>query len=121
MANNSNTQSKSSASLQDVISNDKTPGNKSLPIRITVSEAARLFGVSTKTIRVALKTNQIRYIVVNNRYKISFESLLDWSQRSTRRRNQLSTSGIGQYVQKWNIRNKKYSPDPELLNRLKKL
>jgi len=89
-----------------------------LPIRISVSEASKLFGVSTKTIRLALKNNELRYIVVNNRYKISFDSLLDWSQRSTRRRNQLSTSGLGQYVKKWNISNKKYSPNPELLKRL---
>ena len=94
--------------------------SKTLPIRVTVSEAARLFGVSTKTIRVAIKADDVRYIVVNNRYKISFDSLLDWSQRSTRRRNKLSTSGLGQYVKKWNISNKKYSPNPELLKRLKK-
>ena len=90
------------------------------PIRVSVSEAAKLFGVSSKTIRSALKSEKLRYIVVNNRYKISFDSLLDWSQLSTRRRNQLSTSGIGQYVQKWNIANKKYSPNPEMIKRLLK-
>lgn len=88
------------------------------PIRISVSEAARLFGVSSKTIRIALKNQELRYIIVNNRYKINFDSLLSWSQKSTRRRNILSTSGIGQFVEKWNIHNKKYSPNIELVKKL---
>lgn len=88
-----------------------------IPIRISVSEASRIFGVSTKTIREAIKNNEIRYIVVCGRYKINFESLLLWSQKSTRRRNLLSTAGIGRYVNQWKITNKKYSPNPELLKR----
>ena len=96
------------------INNNSEP-NKSFPVRVSVSEAARLFGVSTKTIRSAIKNQEIRYIVVSNRYKISFDSLLNWSQKSTRRRNLLSTDGIGQYVKKWNIHNKKFSPSAELI------
>ena len=94
--------------------------NKPLPIRVSVSEGARLFGISTKTIREALKNNEILYIISRGRYKINFESLLKWSQDSTRRRNQLLSSGIGQFVDKWNINNKKYSPSEELLKRLGK-
>ena len=90
-----------------------------MPIRVSVSEAGRLFGVSTKTIRQAIKNEEIRYIVSMGRYKINFESLLLWSQKSTRRRNLLSTTGIGKYVGKWNIHNKKYSPNVELLKKLK--
>jgi len=81
-------------------------------IRVSVSEAARLFGVSVKTIRQALKNNELVYIVVNGRYKINFKSLVLWSQQSTRRRNLLSLRGIGQFVDKWRIKNKKYSPKP---------
>ena len=88
------------------------------PVRISVSEAARLFGVSTKTIRQAIKNNEIRYIISRGRYKINFESLLMWSQKSTRRRNLLAKQGIGQFVGKWLIHNKKYSPSPELAKRL---
>lgn len=86
-------------------------------IRITVSEAARLFGVSEKTIRNAIAADDIRYIVVRGRYKINFLSLLKWSQKSTRRRNQMNTQGIGQYIEQWNISNKKYSPSEDLLKK----
>ena len=91
-----------------------------IPIRVSVSEAARLFGVSTKTIREALRANEVRYIISRGRYKINFESLLKWSQLSTRRRNQLTSQGIGQFVKNWQIHNKKYSPSEELAKRIKK-
>jgi len=89
--------------------------NNLIPIRVSVSEAARLFGISTKTVRQAIKNNEIRYIIVKGRYKINFESLLKWSQNSTRRRNLLQNEGIGKYVEKWDIHNKKFSPNPEVL------
>ncbi|MFA6304943.1 MAG: helix-turn-helix domain-containing protein [Patescibacteria group bacterium] len=82
-----------------------------LPVRLSISEAAKLFGVSVKTIRQALKREEIRYIIARGRYKLNFESVLKWSQESTRRRNLLSSSGVGQYVDKWKIQNKKYSPN----------
>jgi len=91
--------------------------NNNIPIRISVSEASRLFGVSTKTIRQAIKNNEIRYIVARGRYKLNFESVLKWSQKSTRRRNLLSTSGIGKYIDQWSINNKKYSPDPQIVKK----
>ena len=92
---------------------------KNPPIRISVSEASRLFGVSTKTVRQAIKNQEIHYIVVKNRYKLSFISLLGWSQQSTRRKNLLFNEGIGQYVDKWKIKNRKYSPNPEIIQRLR--
>lgn len=81
-------------------------------IRISVSEASRLFGLSTKTIRQAIKDGAITYAVVRNRYKLNFASVLVWSQSSTRRRNNLDKAGLGQYVDKWRIHNRKYSPRP---------
>lgn len=84
------------------------------PIRVSVSQAASLFGVSEKTIRLALKQGKIQYVVVRNRYKINFDSLLSWSQKSTRRRNRRDTLGVGKYVSQWKIKNKKYSPNPLL-------
>ena len=80
------------------------------PIRVSISEAARLFGVSQKTIRQAIRNSEITYVVVRGRYKLNFESVLGWSQLSTRRRNQLTSTGLGQYVDQWRIRNRKYSP-----------
>lgn len=89
-----------------------------IPIRLAVSEAAKLFGISTKTIRVAIKNNELIYIVARGRYKINFESLLVWSQKSTKRNNLLSKQGIGQYVDKWRIKTKKYSPNIELAKKI---
>jgi len=81
-------------------------------IRLSVSEAAKLFGVSQKTIRQAIKNQELRYVVVRGRYRLAFDSLLKWSQASTRRRNQLALQGVGKFVQAWKISNPKYSPRP---------
>jgi len=84
-------------------------------IRLSVSEAARMFGVSQRTIRRAIADEEITYVVVQGRYKINFESLLRWSQSSLRVRNKRDKQGIGQYVGQWKIRNKLYSPNPKAL------
>lgn len=84
-------------------------------IRVSVSEAARLFGVHQRTIRRAISDGQITYVVVQGRYKINFESLLKWSQQTTTVRNKRDRAGIGQYVDHWKIRNKLYSPNPKTL------
>ena len=84
-------------------------------VRLSVSEASKLFGVSTRTIKSAIDNNEILYIVVRGRYKLHFGSLLEWSQRSTRRRNLFNTAGIGQFATDWNIKNQKYSPNPEVV------
>lgn len=81
-------------------------------IRLSVSQAAKLFGVSDRTVRRAIAHNQIRYIVVRNRYQLNFESLLNWSQHSTHLSNKLEKSGLGQWVEKWKIHNPKFSPRP---------
>jgi len=83
-------------------------------IRVSVSEAARLFGVSTLTIRRALQQKEVTYVVVQNRYKISFESLVKWSQRTITAKNKLANRGIGQFVESWKIKNTLYSPNPKM-------
>lgn len=83
-------------------------------VRVSVSEAGRLFGVEPKTIRRAIKAQALKYIVVQGRYKINFSSLLEWSQGRATTKNKLADQGIGQYVDKWKIKNKLYSPRPEL-------
>jgi len=92
---------------------ENTPNN--LPIRITISEASRLFGISTKTVREAIRKGEVGYIVSRGRYRLNFDSILRWSQLSTRRRNLLGINGIGRYVDKWKIANKKFSPNPVIL------
>lgn len=86
-------------------------------IRLSISEAAKIFGVNPQTIRRAIKSGEVRYVVVANRYKIHFESLLAWSQKRTTTKNKLDTKGIGQYVNHWKIKNTLYSPNPKTLNK----
>ncbi len=86
-------------------------------IRISVSEASRLLGVDQKTIRRAIKAEEIKYIVVRGRYKIHFESLIEWSQQKPAIKNKLANKGIGQYVDKWKIKNKLYSPHPKTVDK----
>ena len=85
-------------------------------IRVSVSEAARLFGVSQLTIRRAIKDKEVTYAVVQNRYKITFESLVRWSQRTVTARNKLASRGIGQFIEAWKIRNTLYSPNPKMFS-----
>ena len=84
-------------------------------IRLSVSEAAKLFGVSQRTIRRAITSQEVTYVVVQGRYKINFESLLRWSQRTTTVRNKRDKAGIGQFVDQWKVRNKLFSPNPKTL------
>lgn len=85
-------------------------------IRLSVSEAARMFGVSQRTIRRAITDGQITYVVVQGRYKLNFESLLKWSQDTTTVRNKRDRQGIGQYVNQWRIKNRLYSPNPKSID-----
>jgi len=84
-------------------------------VRVSVSEAARLFGVSTKTIQRAITAGEITYVVIGGKYKINFESLVKWSQKRATTRNKFESNGIGQYVEKWRIRNRLYTPNPKSL------
>jgi IS30 family transposase len=81
-------------------------------VRVSISEAARLFGVNPRTIRRAIQRQELRYIVVQNRYKVLFASLVSWSQAHASVRHKRDESGIGQWVDQWKIRNTRYSPHP---------
>ena len=86
-------------------------------IRVSISEAARLFGVNAQTIRRAIKNQEITYVVVAGRYKINFESLLKWSQKKTGIKKKSDKYGIGQYVERWKISNTLYSPSLKSLKK----
>lgn len=86
------------------------PSQETEAVRVSVSEAARLFGVNPRTIRRAMGVGEIRYIVVRGRYSILFESLVNWSQRQATVRNKRDSKGIGQWVDQWKIKNPKFSP-----------
>lgn len=84
-------------------------------IRVSVSEAARLFGVNAQTIRRAIQSQEVTYVVVGGRYKLNFESLVKWSQRHTTIKNKLAKKGIGQFVDRWKIKNPLFSPNPKIV------
>lgn len=88
----------------------------SAAVRVSVSEAARLFGVHQRTVRRAIADGVVRYIVVRGRYKIHFGSLVAWSQRAATVRNKRDQKGIGQWVERWAIRNPKFSPREPSVN-----
>ncbi len=81
-------------------------------VRVSVSEAARLFGIHQRTIRRAITSGDLRYVIIRGRYKLHFGSLVTWSQRTTTVRNKRDARGIGQWVDQWKIRNPKFSPRP---------
>lgn len=95
--------------MTSTVENNPQPNEKEI-VRVSISEAARLFGVNAQTIRRAIKNEEITYVVVAGRYKINFESLVKWSQEKTTVKNKSNTRGIGQYIDKWKINNKLYSP-----------
>lgn len=84
-------------------------------IRLSPSQAAQLFGVNERSIRRAIATGELRYIVVQGRYKINFEDVVKWSQRMPGRAKKRDEEGIGQYVEKWRIKNPKFSPSKKLI------
>jgi excisionase family DNA binding protein len=84
-------------------------------IRLSVSESAKFFGVSQRTIARAIKNGEVTYIVIRGRYKLNLDSLLKWSQKKPTVKNKLAKQGVGQYVDKWKISNPHYSPNPDKL------
>jgi len=75
------------------------------PIWVSVSEAAGLGGVQGKTIRRAIKLDSnLRYKIVKNRYQIELGSLLSFLHKNTKLKNKLKESGLGQYVNEYNLR-----------------
>lgn len=96
----------------DPINNQEKPKEV---IRVSISEAAKLFGVNAQTVRRAIAAQEVTYIIVAGRYKINFESLVKWSQKHTTLKNKLEKKGIGQFVGHWKIKNPLYSPNPKIV------
>ncbi len=71
------------------------------PIWLSVSEAAKLGGVQTKTIRRAIQFNNVKYKIIGNRYAIDFPSLITFLHTKTKLKNKFNQFGLGQYVDKW--------------------
>ncbi|MDD4900784.1 MAG: hypothetical protein PHS62_01565 [Patescibacteria group bacterium] len=71
------------------------------PIWLSVSEAAKLGGVQTKTIRRAIQYNYVKYKIIGNRYLIDFPTLILYLHTKKKLKNKLNQFGLGQYVDKW--------------------
>lgn len=93
----------------------QSKGGQKQIVRVSISEAAKLFGLNQQTVRRAIANQELTYIIVGGRYKVNFESLVRWSQTKTALRNKLEKQGIGQYVDKWKIKNTLYSPSPKII------
>ena len=76
-----------------------------------------LYSTSILIPKNKINIQEISYSVVRNRYQLIFESVLKWSQRRTTIQHKLAKNGIGQYVDKWKIKNKLYSPHPKLVQK----
>lgn len=70
-------------------------------IWLSVSEAAKLGGVQTKTIRRAIQFNNVKYKIIGNRYSIEFLSLITFLHSKTKLKNKLNQFGLGQYIEQW--------------------
>lgn len=68
---------------------------------LSVSHAAKLFGVKQKTIRRAIKSKNIIYIVEGNRYSVEMGSIIRWAYKKTKTKNKLNQEGMGKFVKQW--------------------
>ena len=77
------------------------PYNVANPIWISVTEAAKIGGITTKTVRRAIKTKQVKFKILNNRYLIDLAPLIIFLHANKKLKNKLNFHGLGQYVDKW--------------------
>ncbi|MFH1822519.1 MAG: hypothetical protein ABH830_02345 [Patescibacteria group bacterium] len=68
---------------------------------VSVSEAAKFGGVTTKTIRRALKMNLILFKIIKNRYLIDFTSLIIFLHSNKKLKNKFYQFGLGQFIDLW--------------------
>jgi excisionase family DNA binding protein len=88
-------------SFGNSVPNWEPSSQKTNPIWLSVSEAAKIGGVQTKTVRRAISANAIKYKIVKNRYLIEFSSVLKYLHSKAKLKNKLDRFGIGRYVDKW--------------------
>lgn len=74
-------------------------------IKLSPSQAARLFAISERSIRRAIKNKELPVLVRNARYHIDFYDMLIWSEKLPNRRRKRDELGIGQFIKQWEIKN----------------
>ncbi len=75
--------------------------NVLFPLWLSVSESAKLGGVTAKTIRRALQSQKLTYKILKNRYQIDLRSIIKYLYSKKKLKNKLIQHGIGQYIDKW--------------------
>ncbi len=97
--NKKNSQSLSSAPSSSGQAGDpKTVAN---PIWLKTSEAAKIGGIKTKTIRRGIKSGALKYKIISNKYYIELRTLILFLHKTTKLKNKLYKKGLGQYIKKW--------------------
>jgi hypothetical protein len=71
------------------------------PIWLSVSETAKIGGVTPKTIRRAIQAKKITYRIVKNRYQLDLASAIKYLNSNKKLQNKLNFHGIGQYITSW--------------------
>jgi excisionase family DNA binding protein len=84
--------------MENVNQQNKAPKN---PLWLSVSEAAKIGGVQTKTIRRAIQAKTVKFKIVKNRYLVDLTSLMAYLNSKKKLQNKFNGYGIGQYVEKW--------------------
>ncbi|MGI5827384.1 MAG: hypothetical protein ACOX6C_03025 [Patescibacteria group bacterium] len=80
----------------------KTKKNIQKPLWFSVSASANLGGVDPKTIRRAIKKSpDLKYKIINDRYRIELGSLLRYLSANRKLKNKLYEQGLGQYYHNW--------------------
>ena len=88
------------------------------PIWLLISEAAKLAGVSAKTIRRAVKeTEGLSFRIINGRYYVELLSVVEFLEKSTKLSNRLNTFGLGQYVKEYNRKKEEEEEEEEEENK----
>lgn len=87
--------------LSTLHSQPSTLNSQPFNLLLSLKEAETLSGISSMSIRKAIKIKEINYSLDKGKYKINFDDLLNWCYLSTRRKNVFNTVGIGQYVNSW--------------------
>ncbi len=80
---------------------DKPKKREKIPVWISLTDAASLGGVQSKTLRRAIKLNKVKYKITHNRYSVEFESLIFYFFSTTKLKNKFTQLGIGQYIDSW--------------------
>lgn len=68
---------------------------------LSVSEAAKLGGITDKTVRRAIASGSLKFKIVKDRYLINLGTLIKFLHGNLKLKNKFKESGLGQYVEKW--------------------